>query len=175
MDQIETDIAAMRAQGAEVALALKVMGDTLSFMGAWMSRVDNTIDVLKTSIDAVVVHVMRLKTDQTPVAVARASRPNGLGDEQAHQGPGQGWDHQTENHEALSNSKCQQMLILVDSGSSSNFISAKMVKRLKMPTMVIAPAEVTIANGGTMSCQSMVPEVKWQCQGHTFATDLRVL
>lgn len=50
-----------------------------------------------------------------------------------------------------------QVLILVDSGSSSNFISNSMVGKIQLPTILAAVAQVTIANGGCMTSKEMVP------------------
>jgi hypothetical protein len=68
MDQVLANISAMRAQGAKVATELKAMGYTI-VMGAWMPRVNNTINILKSSIDTVMARVTQLETHQTPAAV----------------------------------------------------------------------------------------------------------
>jgi hypothetical protein len=69
----------------------------------------------------------------------------------------------------------QAMLILLDSGSSSTFISSVMVAKLKLPTTAITPVHVTIADGTSMTCDTMVQQLKWWVQGHTFTSDARVL
>ena len=65
-----------------------------------------------------------------------------------------------------------QVLVLVDSGSSSNFISKAAVQRIQIPTVPVTAAKVTIADGGLMSSSEMVPAAVWSCQRHVFATDL---
>lgn len=62
----------------------------------------------------------------------------------------------------------RQLLILVDSGSSTNFIKVDLVKDLQCPTEEIPAATVTVANGGTLPCNTQVPNLQWFCQGNTF-------
>ena len=69
----------------------------------------------------------------------------------------------------------RQLLILVDSGSSTNFIRADLAKELKCSTEEIPAATVTVANGGTLPCTTQVPNLQWFCQGQTFNTQLKVL
>lgn len=59
----------------------------------------------------------------------------------------------------------QHILILVDSGSSSNFLSESVIKRLNIPVEDTAVSQVTIADGGKMLCTKMSPKVEWWCQG----------
>ena len=53
----------------------------------------------------------------------------------------------------------RQLLILVDSGSSTNFIRADLAKELKCSTEDIPAAAVTIANGGTLPYKTQVPNL----------------
>lgn len=69
----------------------------------------------------------------------------------------------------------QEVLILVDSGSSSNFISDRLVHKLGCTVSPCASAKVTIADGGSLQCNSMVKSMEWRVQGHTFTTDMKVL
>ena len=69
----------------------------------------------------------------------------------------------------------RQLLILVDSGSSTNFIRADLAKELKCSTEDIPASTVTVANGGTLPCTTQVPNLQWFCQGQTFNTQLKVL
>lgn len=69
----------------------------------------------------------------------------------------------------------RQLLIPVDSGSSTNFIRADLAKELKCSTEEIPAATVTVANGGTLPCNTQVPNLQWFCQGNTFNTQLKVL
>lgn len=69
----------------------------------------------------------------------------------------------------------QEVLILVDSGSSHSFLSDAVVERLQLPIQAIATVAVKIADRGTLSYSGVVQACKWKMQGHEFATDLRVL
>jgi hypothetical protein len=69
----------------------------------------------------------------------------------------------------------QVMLILVDSGSSHSFINSAFLHRINCPTTKISEATVNVANGETLICDTLVPELTWWAQGHTFTTDMRVL
>lgn len=64
--------------------------------------------------------------------------------------------------------KNQELLILVDSGSSSSFIAEHLVDKLKLITQPISATRVTIADGGQMQCTQRVPKVEWLCQGQSF-------
>jgi predicted aspartyl protease len=55
----------------------------------------------------------------------------------------------------------QQLLMLVDSGSTTSFISETMVKKLGLQTETCYPAKVKVANGGIMESDKMVKEVRW--------------
>jgi hypothetical protein len=69
----------------------------------------------------------------------------------------------------------QALLILIDSSSSSTFVSSVMIAKLQLPTTAITPVHVTIADGTSMTCDTMVQQLKWWVQGHTFTSDARVL
>jgi hypothetical protein len=70
----------------------------------------------------------------------------------------------------------QEVMILVDSGSSHCFISEKVAARLKTTPQHIHPeAKVRIANGGILTCDQQLSACTWWSQGHSFTTDLRIL
>jgi hypothetical protein len=69
----------------------------------------------------------------------------------------------------------QEILILVDSGSSSTFISASTVSKLNFHQEAAPSIMVTVANGSEMTSNTTVAEVVWLTQGHTFTTAARVL
>jgi hypothetical protein len=73
------------------------------------------------------------------------------------------------------NFKWHEILILVDSGSSSTFISASLVQKLACPTEPIEAATVIVAYGATLLCNTRVPDVTWCTQGHSFTMEARVL
>jgi hypothetical protein len=69
----------------------------------------------------------------------------------------------------------QVMLLLVDSGSSHTFVNANFAQRLQCPTISIPAVSVKVANGEMLQCAEMVPQLQWRAQGHSFATDIKVL
>jgi len=75
-------------------------------------------------------------------------------------------------HGLISN---QNVLILIDSGSSHTFISPSAVERLKCQLQPASVVHVTAANGAKLPSSQMVPQISWYSQGHTFSTTARVL
>jgi hypothetical protein len=69
----------------------------------------------------------------------------------------------------------QNLVMLIDSGSSSNFISSHMVQLLGLAEMDCSPVKVKVANGEIMVCDKMVKEVEWWSHGVSFCTDMRIL
>jgi len=69
----------------------------------------------------------------------------------------------------------QQVLILVDSGSIGTFISHTLVQKLQLSTESCDESHYKSASGGTMICNSMVKQLPWLVQGHTFLSDAKVL
>lgn len=67
------------------------------------------------------------------------------------------------------------MLLLLDSGSTHGFINKNFADSIGISTTIIPVVQVKIANGQFMSCDQMVKQLEWKCQGSTFHTDLRVL
>lgn len=67
------------------------------------------------------------------------------------------------------------LLILVDSGSTSNFLAERVVEKLNLPVRGTTLSQVTIADGGKMTCAKVAPGVEWWCQGQSFVTDLKLL
>lgn len=62
----------------------------------------------------------------------------------------------------------QRMHILIDKGSTHNFISESTVRRLKCPLQKVQAVPVKVANGHELRCKGMIEEFKWQMQGHPF-------
>lgn len=67
------------------------------------------------------------------------------------------------------------MLILIDLGSSHSFISANFVKLAKLPTVLITPRKVKLADGHWLTITAKVPNLQWYIQGHTLSSDMIVL
>jgi hypothetical protein len=69
----------------------------------------------------------------------------------------------------------QTMLMLVDSGSSINFISQHMVQKLGLAVTSCPSVSVKVANGESMISQAMVKNLEWWAQEHFYHTDMRIL
>lgn len=69
----------------------------------------------------------------------------------------------------------QPITILVDGGSTHNFIQDRVVHFLALPTKPITTLRVMIGNGSEIECSKLCRNVHLLIQGHTFITDLHVL
>jgi hypothetical protein len=67
------------------------------------------------------------------------------------------------------------MLILVDSGSSHSFLSAKLASQLTGASELPHPMTMTVANGAPISCSVQFQETQWEVQGLVFLSDFKVL
>jgi hypothetical protein len=67
------------------------------------------------------------------------------------------------------------VLILIDSGSSNNFISSSLAAQLKGVQPLPKPVQVKVAGGGILQGQFEVPNCQWTCQGNSFHTYLKAL
>lgn len=65
--------------------------------------------------------------------------------------------------------------VLIDSGSTRNFIRPDLAKRLKLPTREIQPFRVFMGNGDYLTCHMICLQVKLLLQGHGFPIDLHIL
>lgn len=70
---------------------------------------------------------------------------------------------------------CQEVLMLVDSGSSASFISSHLLGLFTGVQKLERPIDVKIAALGVLSCKYEIPQCTWASNGHTFKTDLKVL
>lgn len=68
-----------------------------------------------------------------------------------------------------------EVIILVDSGSSTSFISAELSGKLKGLVPLAKLVRVKIANGGILQGTTEIPQCSWTCQGAFFQTSLKVL
>ncbi|XP_076915407.1 uncharacterized protein LOC143574750 [Bidens hawaiensis] len=62
--------------------------------------------------------------------------------------------------------------ILVDSGSTHNFIDQNLATKLKITTQEVKSMKVTVANGNQLTCQNMCKDFKWMMQGTWFSADV---
>lgn len=67
------------------------------------------------------------------------------------------------------------MLILVDTGSSHNFVSSHFMQLTQLPTVPIKSQKVKLANGNWMTAKYKVKGLQWYIQGYTFTTDMIIL
>jgi hypothetical protein len=67
------------------------------------------------------------------------------------------------------------MLVLVDSGSSTSFVSRHVVHQLGLAIQVCPAVIVKAANGETMVSNTMVKGLEWWAGAQLFHTDMRIL
>ncbi|KAI4303037.1 hypothetical protein MLD38_038717 [Melastoma candidum] len=65
--------------------------------------------------------------------------------------------------------------VLVDSGSTHNFVDDSVVKGLHFTAEVIPPVQVLVADGRKLCSNRMLKQFEWEMQGHTFSADFYVL
>nr|GMD72711.1 Transposon Ty3-G Gag-Pol polyprotein [Ipomoea batatas] len=73
------------------------------------------------------------------------------------------------------NTPSQRIQILVDGGSTHNFIQPSVAEKLHLPTTTIEKFNVYIGNGDSLHCRVRCPQVPIQMQGTIFPIDLFVL
>lgn len=66
----------------------------------------------------------------------------------------------------------QKAIVLIDSGSTHNFINKKLASWLRLPLVPIDPFSVKVANGSSMKCQRRFDNVPLQIQGISFSLTL---
>ncbi|KAK3009443.1 hypothetical protein RJ639_013192 [Escallonia herrerae] len=64
--------------------------------------------------------------------------------------------------------------ILIDSGSTHNFIDPKIVIKTHCQPTEIPNTLVTIANGTKVESTAVCKELKWSMQGHDFCSDVKL-
>jgi hypothetical protein len=67
------------------------------------------------------------------------------------------------------------LFIMIDSGSTHNFINTQVAKRLSCTLTSIRPLAVEAANGGQMTCTHVCKNFLWKMQGVQFSTDVFVV
>lgn len=71
--------------------------------------------------------------------------------------------------------KNQKIIMLVDSGSTHNFISVSVAKSLKLICSHKKQSSMTIANGEKVKTMGECSQLRWVSKGHKFVDDFRVL
>jgi hypothetical protein len=69
----------------------------------------------------------------------------------------------------------QCVTMLVDSGSSSSFISASLAAMLSEVVPLKRAVAVQVAGGGLLTCHTVIPPALWFINDIAFQSDLRVL
>jgi hypothetical protein len=67
------------------------------------------------------------------------------------------------------------IVILLDSGSSHTFLSAKVATNLTGTSVLPSTLSVQVANGARLSCTQQIQNVVWHIQGITFTSDLKII
>jgi hypothetical protein len=71
--------------------------------------------------------------------------------------------------------KRQQVTILIDTGSTNNFLDENIAKKLSIPMEDCEPFEVTLADGGILTCKSKCSNVKLTIQDQELRADFYLL
>lgn len=71
--------------------------------------------------------------------------------------------------------KRQPVTMLIDTGSTNNFIDEGIAQRLSVPVECCKQFEVKLADGGTLSCQSKCSNVKLIMKDQELRADLNLL
>ncbi|RVW71683.1 Transposon Ty3-I Gag-Pol polyprotein [Vitis vinifera] len=73
------------------------------------------------------------------------------------------------------NYKGRSLFVLIDSGSSHNFLSSKVAKRVDCCWQKARGIRVTVANGQELHCTALCSDFRWRMQGQEFITEVYVL
>ncbi|XP_042013895.1 uncharacterized protein LOC121762165 [Salvia splendens] len=65
--------------------------------------------------------------------------------------------------------------ILIDSGSTHNFLDLQVARKLGLVLTSVTPVFVDVADGNRLECKSMCKGLKWSLRGTTFSTDVLLL
>jgi hypothetical protein len=69
----------------------------------------------------------------------------------------------------------KEILILVDSGSSTSFVNTQLASKLQGASPLPQLRKVNVADGTQHSCSSYIPHCPWSVGKHQFYTDLKIL
>jgi hypothetical protein len=68
-----------------------------------------------------------------------------------------------------------EVFMLIDSGSSTSFVSTELAAVLKGLHNLPKPVRVKVADGGELNCTQEIPACPWFTQGHQFRTAFKVI
>lgn len=69
----------------------------------------------------------------------------------------------------------QEVLMLVDSGTSASFVSHQLASKLQGVQMMSKLVRVSVANGFELQCTQEILGCSWYTQGHVFSTNFIIL
>lgn len=67
------------------------------------------------------------------------------------------------------------LFLLIDSGSSHNFIDNKIAKKLGCILELVSTVRVVATNGNELIFQEVCKQFQWGMQGHSFQADFLIL
>ncbi|KAJ0920389.1 putative nucleotidyltransferase, Ribonuclease H [Helianthus annuus] len=67
------------------------------------------------------------------------------------------------------------LYILLDSGSTHNFMSRSLAQKLKCTIRQIPHVQVTVADGNKMECVNLCKDFQWIMQGNWFTADMMII
>lgn len=69
----------------------------------------------------------------------------------------------------------QHMTILIDSGSTHNFLNPNTAQLLNCDIEITSPLTVVVADGNKIECNSKCSNFRWQMEDCKFVTGVRLL
>ncbi|KAL5730310.1 hypothetical protein ACHQM5_003147 [Ranunculus cassubicifolius] len=69
----------------------------------------------------------------------------------------------------------RSITMLVDSGSTHNFLDLDTAEQLGFPLIVTPTHSITVVGGGKLQCDTLCEGFTWEIQGIPFSSDVRVL
>ncbi|XP_027088526.2 uncharacterized protein [Coffea arabica] len=69
----------------------------------------------------------------------------------------------------------EEVVILVDTGSSDSYINSELVIALDIPYRMVSPFSVIVRNGACVTSKAICPRVRWEVNQHKFGFDLKVM
>ena len=67
------------------------------------------------------------------------------------------------------------MVILIDTGSTHNFINSRIMKNVNHDTLPTQELSVRVADGSNIFCSSFCQDLKWSMGGEDYKADMKVL
>lgn len=68
-----------------------------------------------------------------------------------------------------------EVFVLVDTGSTHNFVHPRIAERVKLPLRAIKPFRIYVGNGQSLVCSELAPDAEIRIQGHSLRMDLHIL